>query len=345
MGVVHRADELALQRDVALKVIRPEHSGEARFRERFRRESMAAASIDHPNVIPILDAGEEDGVLYITMRLVEGTDLRALLAAEGALEPARAARIIRQVGGALDAAHARGLVHRDIKPANVLLARGDHVYLSDFGLAKRADEAGGLTRQGSIVARAEYVAPEQILEDRVDARSDVYALGCLLYEAITGEAPYSESRENPLLAHINEPPPSPLSRRPALPRGLDDVVKRAMAKDPRERFASAGDLGEAALVAAGEQRRANPESVVASGRAAPPCGHARPVARVRACRRRGRHGRRRRRIAARRCAGPSRSASWRCSRSPWSSRSTRSRPCSRRTPTKGGVGQHRRGQR
>ena len=270
MGVVHRADELALQRDVALKVIRPEHSGEARFRERFRRESMAAASIDHPNVIPILDAGEEDGVLYITMRLVEGTDLRALLAADGALEPARAARIIRQVGGALDAAHARDLVHRDIKPANVLLARGDHVYLSDFGLAKRADEAGGLTRQGSIVARAEYVAPEQILEDRVDARSDVYALGCLLYEAITGEAPYSESRENPLLAHINEPPPSPLSRRPALPRGLDDVVKRAMAKDPRERFASAGDLGEAALVAAGEQRRANPESVVASGRAAPP---------------------------------------------------------------------------
>ena len=145
MGVVHRADELALQRDVALKVIRPEHSGEARFRERFRRESMAAASIDHPNVIPILDAGEEDGVLYITMRLVEGTDLRALLAADGALEPARAARIIRQVGGALDAAHARGLVHRDIKPANVLLARGDHVYLSDFGLAKRAEEAGGLT--------------------------------------------------------------------------------------------------------------------------------------------------------------------------------------------------------
>ena len=183
---------------------------------------MAAASIDHPNVIPILDAGEEDGVLYITMRLVEGTDLRALLAADGALQPARAARIIRQVGGALDAAHARGLVHRDIKPANVLLARGDHVYLSDFGLAKRADEAGGLTRQGSIVARAEYVAPEQILEDRVDARSDVYALGCLLYEAITGEAPYAQSRESPLLAHLNAPPPSPLSRRPALPRGFDD---------------------------------------------------------------------------------------------------------------------------
>jgi serine/threonine protein kinase len=268
MGVVHRAEELALQRNVALKVIRPEHSSEARFRERFRRESMAAASIDHPNVIPVLDAGEEDGTLYITMRLVDGTDLRALLE-DGPLEPGRAARVIRQVGAALDAAHARGLVHRDIKPSNVLLARGDHVYLSDFGLAKRADEAGGLTRQGSIVARAEYVAPEQILEDRVDALSDVYTLGCLLYEALTAEAPYAGHRDGAMLAHVDAPPPSPLSRRPALPRGFDEVVRRAMAKDPAERYPSAGDLGEAALVAAGEQRRSSPESVVASGPALP----------------------------------------------------------------------------
>ena len=268
MGVVHRAEELALQRNVALKVIRPEHSSEARFRERFRRESMAAASIDHPNVIPVLDAGEEDGVLYITMRLVDGTDLRALLE-DGPLEPGRAARVIRQVGAALDAAHARGLVHRDIKPANVLLGRGDHVYLSDFGLAKRAEEAGGLTRQGSIVARAEYVAPEQILEDRVDALSDVYALGCLLYEALTAEAPYAGHRDGAMLAHVDAPPPSPVSRRPTIPRGFDEVVRRAMAKDPAERYPSAGDLGEAALVAAGEQRRVSPESVVATGPALP----------------------------------------------------------------------------
>jgi serine/threonine protein kinase len=270
MGVVYRAEELALQRPVALKLILPEHSEDARFRERFRRESMVAASIDHPNVIPILDAGDEAGVLYLSMRLVEGTDLRALIAQEGRVDPLRAARIVRQVGAALDAAQARGLVHRDIKPANVLLARADHVYLSDFGLAKRADEVGGLTRQGSIVARAEYVAPEQILEDRVDALTDVYALGCLLFEALTGEQPFAGSAEGPaMLAHVNEPPPSPVERVPGLPPRFDDVVQRAMAKQPGERFPSAGDLGKAALVAAGDLRRAGAESVVATGEAAP----------------------------------------------------------------------------
>jgi pSer/pThr/pTyr-binding forkhead associated (FHA) protein/tRNA A-37 threonylcarbamoyl transferase component Bud32 len=270
MGVVYRAEELALQRRVALKLILPEHSQDDRFRERFRRESRVAASIDHPNVIPILEAGDEDGVLFISMRLVEGTDLRALIAAEGRVAPLRAARIVRQVGAALDAAHARGLVHRDVKPANVLLARADHVYLSDFGLAKREEEVGGLTRQGSIVARAEYVAPEQIIEDRVDALTDVYALGCLLYEALTGEAPFEGWTEGPaIMAHVNAPPPSPLERRPDLPPQLDEVVRRAMAKQPGERYPSAGDLGQAALVAVGELRRAGAESVVATGDAAP----------------------------------------------------------------------------
>jgi pSer/pThr/pTyr-binding forkhead associated (FHA) protein/tRNA A-37 threonylcarbamoyl transferase component Bud32 len=270
MGVVYRAEELALQRRVALKLILPEHSQDDRFRERFRRESRVAASIDHPNVIPILEAGDEDGVLFISMRLVEGTDLRELIAAEGGLAPLRAARIVRQVGAALDAAHARGLVHRDVKPANVLLARGDHVYLSDFGLAKREEEVGGLTRQGSIVARAEYVAPEQIIEDRVDALTDVYALGCLLYESLTGEAPFEGWTEGPaIMAHVNAPPPSPLERRPDLPPRLDEVVRRAMAKQPGERYPSAGDLGQAALVAVGELRRAGAESVVATGDAAP----------------------------------------------------------------------------
>ena len=270
MGVVYEAEELALQRQVALKLILPEHSQDARFRERFRRESQVAASIDHPNVIPILEAGEENGMAFIMMRLVEGTDLRELIASEGKVEPLRAARIARQVGGALDAAHARGLVHRDVKPANVLLARADHVYLSDFGLAKREEEGGGLTRQGSIVARAEYVAPEQLMEDRVDALTDVYALGCLLYESLTGQPPFAGSQEGPaMLAHVNEPPPAPSRMRPDLPPGFDDVVLRAMAKDPAQRFPSAGDLGEAALVAAGGQRRANAESLVATGPAAP----------------------------------------------------------------------------
>jgi tRNA A-37 threonylcarbamoyl transferase component Bud32 len=269
MGVVYQAEELALQRHVALKLIRPEHTEEQRYRERFRRESMVAASIDHPNVIPILEAGDEDGMLFISMRLVEGTDLRELIAAEGPLDPQRAARIVSQVGSALDAAHSRGLVHRDVKPANVLLARADHVYLSDFGLAKREEEGGGLTRQGSIVARAQYVAPEQLLEDRVDALTDVYALGCLLYESLTGEQPYAGSADNAMLAHVNEPPPSPLAARPDLPPEFDEVVHRAMAKQATERYPSAGDLGQAAVVAAGGRRRRGAEVSVATGDAAP----------------------------------------------------------------------------
>ena len=273
MGVVYRAEELALQRPVALKLILPEYSRDERFRERFRRESTIAAAIDHPNVIPIFDAGDEDGVLYITMRLVEGTDMRALIAADGRIEPLRAARIVRQVGAALDAAHARGMLHRDVKPPNVLLAREDHVYLSDFGLAKRATSVGELTRQGSIVARAEYVAPEQILNDHVDARADIYALGCLLFEALTGEAPFARWEEGPgALAHLEAPRPSPVELCPDLPREFDDVVRRAMAIDPSERYPSAGDLGQAALVAAGGLRRASPWSVVATGEAAPATG-------------------------------------------------------------------------
>jgi DNA-binding beta-propeller fold protein YncE len=278
MGVVYRAEDLALQRMVALKLILPEHSRDARFAERFRRESRVAASIDHPNVIPVLEAGDEDGVLFIIMRLVEGADLGALIAAQGRLEPLRAARIVQQVGAALDAAHARGLVHRDVKPANVLLARGDHVYLTDFGLAKRADTGGGLTRMGSIVARAEYAAPEQITNDRVDARADVYALGCVLFEALTGEAPFSRGHGAPLLAHLDAPPPSPVERRRDLPREFDEVIRRAMAKQPSERYQSAGDLGQAALVAAGTLRRARAESVVATGEAAPqPAGTGLPL--------------------------------------------------------------------
>ncbi len=270
MGIVYRAEELALQRPVALKLILPEYSSEERFRERFRRESRIAAAIDHPHVIPIFDAGEEDGLLYIMMRLVHGTDMRAVIAAEGHLEPRRAASIVQQVGSALDAAHARGMLHRDVKPSNVLLARRDHVYLSDFGLAKLESSGERLTRHGTIVARAEYVSPEQIMNQRVDARADIYALGCLLYEALTGEAPFATaaSGQGPL-AHLEAPPPSPSDLRPELPREFDEVVHRAMAKDPSDRYPSAGDLGQAALVAAGTQRRASAESIVATGAAAP----------------------------------------------------------------------------
>jgi pSer/pThr/pTyr-binding forkhead associated (FHA) protein len=280
MGAVYRAEELALQRPVALKVILAEYSSDDRFRERFRRESRIAAAIDHQNVIPVFDAGDENGVLYIMMRLVEGTDLRQVIAQEGALRPLRAARIVRQVGAALDAAHARGMLHRDVKPSNVLLARRDHVYLSDFGLAKPADGEGrGLTRQGTVVARAEYVAPEQVLGQRVDARADTYALGCLLFESLTGEPPFARWRGGPeMLAHVDAPPPSPRELRPDLPPAFDDVVRRAMAKDPAERYPSGGDLGQAALVAAGELRRPGRESIVAVGEAAPSLPIDEPVA-------------------------------------------------------------------
>ena len=218
-------------------------------------------------MIPIYDAGDEKGVLYIMMRLVEGTDMRTLIADRGALDPLRAARIVQQVGGALDAAHSRGMLHRDIKPSNVLLARRDHVYLSDFGLAKETTSVEGLTRDQTIIGRVEYVSPEQILNERVDARSDVYALGCLLYEGLTGEPPYARWTQGPAaLAHLDAPRPSPSALRPDLPRGFDDVVHRAMAVDPNERYPSAGDLGQAALAAAGAQARAGGWSVVATGR-------------------------------------------------------------------------------
>ncbi len=269
MGVVYRAEELALQRDVALKLILPDHATDERVRERFRRESKVAAAIDHQNVIPIFDAGEEQGVMYIMMRLVDGVDLRTTIDTDGGLEPRRAARIVRQVSAALDAAHAHGILHRDVKPSNVLLARRDHVYLTDFGLAKPESTIEALTRHGTVVARVDNVAPEQLLGQPVDARADIYALGCVLFQALTGVEPFDQAvAEAGLLARLDAPPPSPRSVRPGLPEAFDEVVARAMAKDPNDRYPSAGDLGEAALVAAGGLRRARQWSVVATGEAA-----------------------------------------------------------------------------
>ena len=268
MGVVYRAEELALQRPVALKVINADRSHEEWFRERFRRETKLAASIDHQNVIPIFDTGQDQGLMFVTMRLVEGTDLRAVIAAEGGLEPFRAARIVRQVGAALDAAHAQGMLHRDVKPSNVLLDRSDHAYLADFGMAKQASAPAGPTRHGSIVARVQYVAPEQVLNHPVDARADVYGLGCLLFETLTGQAPFAGwTGGAPALAPVEAPVPSAGSVRPDLPRAFDDVLARAMAKDPDHRYPSAGELGEAAVLAAGGSGRARPDFIEATGEA------------------------------------------------------------------------------
>jgi YVTN family beta-propeller protein len=248
MSVVYLAEHLRLGRKVALKLLTPELAENQSFRERFLRESRLAASIDHPNIIPVYDADEADGVLYIAMRFVEGTDLKVLLRREGRLQPSRAAAILRQVADALDVAHERGLVHRDVKPANVLIARRgghDHCYLSDFGLTKQAASISGLTGTGQLVGTVDYAAPEQIKGDPVDTRADVYSLGCVLYECLTGFAPYRRDTEMAVLwAHVQEPPPTLSAERPEL-RALDPVLAKAMAKLPDDRFSSAGELSDA----------------------------------------------------------------------------------------------------
>src|SRR3954454_4512788 len=235
MGVVYRGVQLALDRTVALKLITPALAGDPDLRARFVRESRAAASIEHPNVIPLFSAGSEQDVLYISMRFVDGEDLRALLRREGPLDPRRAARIVAQIGAALDAAHERGLVHRDVKPANVLLTPTDHAYLTDFGLIKRVGEgATQVSRPGGWVGTLGYVAPEQIRGERVDARADVYALGSVLYHALTGRAPFAaDSDEATLWSTLHDDPPTIA---PGLPGAFEAVIRRALAKDPARRY-------------------------------------------------------------------------------------------------------------
>ena len=270
MGVVYRATQLDLDRTVALKVIAAELLDDEEARQRFVQESRLAASIDHPHVIPIHAAGEQDGVPYLVMQYVAGDDARSLVRRDGPLPPARAARIVAQVGDALDAAHAAGLVHRDVKPANVLLAAGDHAYLSDFGLSRHVRSTGGPTRSGHWVGTLDYVAPEQIRGGHVDARTDVYALGCVLFFLLTGVVPFrGEDDEARLWAHLTESPPRASAANPSVPRAFDAVIERALAKAPDDRYPSAGDLGRAALAAAEGVRVKQPERAVASGAAAP----------------------------------------------------------------------------
>ncbi|MGH2949415.1 MAG: serine/threonine-protein kinase, partial [Solirubrobacteraceae bacterium] len=248
MGVVYRATELSLGRPVALKLLAPERAGDAGFRERFQRESRMAAAIDHPNVIPVYAAGEEDGCLYLVMRYVGGTDLHALLRSVGALDASTAAELVAQVAAALDAAHAAGLVHRDVKPANVLLA-GMHAYLSDFGLTRLAGSDTDLTESGQWIGTVEYCSPEQLRGERTDARADVYSLGCVLFAALTGGPPFAHGTvPATMLAHLHDAPPRASER--GGPREFDRVIARALAKDADDRYPSAGDLGRAALAAA-----------------------------------------------------------------------------------------------
>jgi hypothetical protein len=272
MGVLYLALEPGLDRRVALKLIVPEAAADEVFSRRFAEESRIAASIEHPNVVPIYAAGEEVGVPFIAMRYVTGADLAKRLAREGRLEPEVAAELIAQIGNGLDAIHAAGLVHRDVKPANVLLAGGEgveHAYITDFGVARNVATESGLTQTGRFVGTLDYVAPEQISGGEIDARTDVYALGCLLFKLLTGEVPFPKEGEAArLFAHLNDPPPAPSLYVPEVSMGLDDVVIRAMSKDPEDRFPSAGDLGRAAQAALHGERPSLPEQTVATGAAA-----------------------------------------------------------------------------
>jgi tRNA A-37 threonylcarbamoyl transferase component Bud32 len=252
MGVVYRAYDLRLKRRVALKLMAPELALDERFRERFSRESELAMSLEHPNVVPIHDAGESDGRLYLAMREVEGTDLKALLREEGRLDPARAVAISTQVAAALDAAHARRLVHRDVKPSNVLLDPSEHVYLADFGLTRRLADQDVQPSDARSLGTPAYLAPEQIEGGPIDGRADVYSLACLLYECLTGEAPFPAGpRLAVAWAHLEEKPPSASERNSDLPAAIDAVIQKGMAKDPDDRYPTCAELLAAAKAALG----------------------------------------------------------------------------------------------
>jgi serine/threonine protein kinase len=246
MSVVYRAQDLRLDRPVALKLLTSDLSEDERFRARFLRESRLAAAIEHPNIIPVYEAGEAEGVLYLAMRYVDGTDLGRLIGAGRPLEPERALAIVARVASALDAAHYRGLVHRDVKPSNVLIGREDEVYLCDFGLSKRVTSLSGLTASDQLLGTVHYMPPEQIEGRDLDGRADVYSLGALLFECLAGEPPYTrESDVAVLWAHMQEPLPALSELRPDLPSGLDAILARALAKNPAERHAAAGELADA----------------------------------------------------------------------------------------------------
>jgi serine/threonine-protein kinase len=271
MGVVYLARDEAVGRSVALKVIAPALAADRGFRERFRRESRLAAQVEHPAVVPVYRAGQDQGRLFIAMRFIEGTDLATVLREDGALSPAGAAALVAQIAGALDAAHARGLVHRDVKPANVLLSvDGRRAFLTDFGLTIELDKVSGLTRTGTWVGTLAYVAPEQLRGGAVDARTDVYALGGVLHHCLTGQVPYPVEQElDAISAHLFDPPPRPSAIDSRVPSALDAVVARAMSKDPAARFRSASDLAKATAAAVRGDRAPQQERSVATGAAAP----------------------------------------------------------------------------
>ena len=264
MGVVYLAEHMTLRRQAAMKIIVPDLAEDTGFRERFVREARIAATLTHPNVVTVYDAGEVKGMLFIAMQYIPGADLAAVLHEERRLGPYRALDVVRQVAAALDAAHTHGLIHRDVKPANILID-GRHAYLTDFGLTKerKASEAG-LTRSGEVVGTTHYLAPEQVEGREVDARADIYALGCLLFHLLTGEVPFPRDTDMAVMyAHVHDAPPKLTDKRPTLPEGLDHVVAKALDKVPERRFLTCDDMVQAARAVVDS---AGPLSESSSGR-------------------------------------------------------------------------------
>jgi serine/threonine-protein kinase len=252
-GGLYKARQIRLDRPVALKVVDADAAQNPLERERMRREARTLAALDHPNIVPIYEAGEQDGAVFIAMRWVEGTELGALIRRDHPVRPRRAARLVAQIASALEVAHEQDLLHRNVKPSNMIVTAEDHVYLTDFGLTKRAESLSGFTRAGQMRGTIEYVAPEQIEGGQTGPFGDVYSLACLLYETLGGFPPFArETGETAKMwAHLNAPPPSIREQRPDVPEALDEVIRRGMAKRPADR-PSAAVFGAAALRAVGE---------------------------------------------------------------------------------------------
>jgi serine/threonine-protein kinase len=255
MGTVYEAVQLSLERPVALKIMAPDVNTNPQFHLRFRREALIQASLTHPHIVTVHDAGEFEGTMYIVMRLIRGTTLKGLIN-EGSLSPAQLLNLLEQVADALDAAHAQKLVHRDVKPQNILVKGGTKAYLADFGLTRMLT-APGFTVSGQFLGTVRYIAPEQIVGELPTGAADVYSLTAVLYEGLTGSVPFERTTDVAILfAHTADPPPRPSTEVPALPPAIDDVIARGMAKDPADRYATATALIEAARAALGPSRSA-----------------------------------------------------------------------------------------